>query len=341
MKQLKNQISVIIPNYNRQELIGETIENMLMQTLPPREVIIVDDGSTDGSLSVIRSFSRHVKILEQKNQGPGAARNAGFAISTGKFIQFFDSDDLASRNKLKTQAEALEETCADFAYCPWVRVKIKNKKIGFIGPVMQGQALPEKRSMLEWQLGPWCIIFQNCLFRREILLKAGRFRTDLMPSEDSEYLIRILLAGAKPIFTEECIVFYREHDYDRITDTGLTARQRTEDWKKYYEIVGEQIKDRLSRFEQATKTEIAQCIYKHNSFCIKNGWHELKVKEPFHKIIDETSFLKILIKNICEKIKRKAQGINNSTPISDGLKVRAKQRTDLEMAEQLGLTVID
>ncbi|NBX70042.1 MAG: hypothetical protein EBR01_13915, partial [Proteobacteria bacterium] len=99
--------------------------------------------------------------------------------------------------------------------------------------------------------------------------------------------------------------------------------------------------DRLSRFEQATKTEIAQCIYKHNSFCIKNGWHELKVKEPFHKIIDETSFLKILIKNICEKIKRKAQGINNSTPISDGLKVRAKQRTDLEMAEQLGLTVID
>ena len=88
MKQLKNQISVIIPNYNRQELIGETIENMLMQTLPPREVIIVDDGSTDGSLSVIRSFSRHVKILEQKTRALGLRATPGLQFQLANLSSF-------------------------------------------------------------------------------------------------------------------------------------------------------------------------------------------------------------------------------------------------------------
>src|SRR5579864_366780 len=94
-------VSVIVPNYNRETLIGETISNLLAQTLPPSEIIVVDDGSTDKSVDVIRSFGDKIKLIQQSNQGPGAARNAGLRIATGDFIQFQDSDDLFSLNKIE------------------------------------------------------------------------------------------------------------------------------------------------------------------------------------------------------------------------------------------------
>ena len=69
-----SRISVIIPNYNRESLLGQTITNLLKQSLPPAEIIVVDDGSTDGSIDVIRSFGTSVKLLQQSNQGPGRAQ---------------------------------------------------------------------------------------------------------------------------------------------------------------------------------------------------------------------------------------------------------------------------
>ena len=94
-------VSVIIPNFNRETLIGDPLENQLAQTAPPHEIIVVDDGSTDKSVEVIRSFGSKIKLIEQTNQGPGAARNAGLSIATGEFIQFQDSDDLFSLNSLR------------------------------------------------------------------------------------------------------------------------------------------------------------------------------------------------------------------------------------------------
>src|SRR5205809_4977851 len=97
------RISVVIPNFNREMLVGETIANVLAQSLPPYEVIVVDDGSTDKSVEVIRSFGTKVKLVQQPNQGTGTARNAGLKIATGEFVQFQDSDDLYSHNKLEAQ----------------------------------------------------------------------------------------------------------------------------------------------------------------------------------------------------------------------------------------------
>ena len=131
-------ISVIIPAYNRAGLIGETLQSLLNQTLPAKEIIVVDDGSTDGTaeaveheFSVFREqFSGNsksniqnptLKVLRQANAGPGAARNRGLAEATGEFIHFFDSDDIAAPNKHEVQLRALLETGADIAYGPWVK----------------------------------------------------------------------------------------------------------------------------------------------------------------------------------------------------------------------------
>jgi glycosyltransferase involved in cell wall biosynthesis len=136
----KNQanISVVIPAYNRANLIGETLRSLLNQTVPAKEIIVVDDGSTDGTAEAVeREFSVFreqfsgnsksniqnptFKILRQANAGPGAARNLGLAEATGDFIHFFDSDDIAAPNKHEVQLRALLETGADIAYGPWVK----------------------------------------------------------------------------------------------------------------------------------------------------------------------------------------------------------------------------
>lgn len=130
---MMSRISVIIPNYNRATLIGETIENMLNQTIIPDELIVVDDGSTDNSVDIIRSFGSCVHLIRQSNQGPGAARNLGLKASSGDYIQFMDSDDLASINKLEVQSKALDQSDADFTYCPWIRSAIQEKQNFFFG----------------------------------------------------------------------------------------------------------------------------------------------------------------------------------------------------------------
>jgi glycosyltransferase involved in cell wall biosynthesis len=138
-------ISVIIPAYNRAGLIGGTLRSLLNQTIPAKEIIVVDDGSTDGTAEAVEHefsiFSEQFsgnsksnipnptfKILRQANAGPGAARNRGLAEATGEFIHFFDSDDIAAPNKHEVQLKALLETGADIAYGPWVKGRFTPKE---------------------------------------------------------------------------------------------------------------------------------------------------------------------------------------------------------------------
>ena len=152
-----SEISVIIPAYNRASLIGETLRSLLNQTVPAKEIIVVDDGSTDGTAEkTLEAFENWkletgswknddgeqvsenskyniqnptLKILRQANAGPGAARNRGLAEATGEFIHFFDSDDIAAPNKHEVQLQALLETGADIAYGPWVKGRFAPEEV--------------------------------------------------------------------------------------------------------------------------------------------------------------------------------------------------------------------
>ena len=94
-------ISVIIPAYNHEELLPQTLESLLRQTFPAEEIIVVDDGSTDRTADVAESFGEPIRVIRQENSGPAAARNRGFHESQGEFIHFFDSDDLACLISMK------------------------------------------------------------------------------------------------------------------------------------------------------------------------------------------------------------------------------------------------
>ena len=228
-----SSVSVIIPNYNRETLIGETISNLLAQTVPPREIIVVDDGSTDKSVEVIRSFGGKIKLIQQANQGPGAARNAGLRAAIGEFIQFQDSDDLFSLNKLDAQATLLEQIGADIAFSPWVKLKIEGSKVILEDHVLQHAMPPEKLSLPCWWLRGWSTVFQSLLFRRSFLAKVGFYRTDLILGEDGELFFRALTSSPRVAFTDKALTIYRLHNVNKITqDEGTSQVRRAIDWAR-------------------------------------------------------------------------------------------------------------
>lgn len=230
-------LSVIIPNYNRESLIGETLTNLLSQTRPPDELIVVDDGSTDNSVEVIASFGNAITLLRQANAGPAVARNRGLAAATGEFIQFFDSDDLCSLDKLERQEQALAASDAPFAYGPWLQAKLLPGMAQYAEPPLQQRALPKSRPALSWYLRGWVTVFQTCLFRRAVLDHVGPYREDLMPSEDSELMFRILAAGCEPVHVPGALVLYRLHAGNQISRGGMAQLRRARDWANYVGIV--------------------------------------------------------------------------------------------------------
>lgn len=111
-------VSVVIPCYNRAGIVGQAIGSVLNQTLPPKEVIVVDDGSTDESADVAASFGDSVKVIRTQNRGPSAARNTGIAEARGEWVAFLDSDDFWVPDKLALQYEASKAfPTSDLIFC--------------------------------------------------------------------------------------------------------------------------------------------------------------------------------------------------------------------------------
>ena len=115
-------VSVLIPCYNAERYIGETLESVLSQTWQNIEIIIVDDGSSDASCEVVRSYKdKRVILVEQSNRGAAAARNRAFQTSRGDYIQFLDADDILGFAKIDVQLRRLQQQEGCVASAEWGR----------------------------------------------------------------------------------------------------------------------------------------------------------------------------------------------------------------------------
>lgn len=246
------RISTIIPCFNREHLIGETLRSILSQSVPPAEVIVVDDGSSDGTTDVVRSFGDDIRLICQSNHGAGAARNRGLQEATGDFIHFMDSDDLSSLNTYQTQLDALRMTGADVAYGPWIKTRFEPEGCWTQPVAIQQLPLPDQPGMQDWVLRGWVTVFQPCLFRRELVHSLGGYRVDLKPTEDSELLFRIGRAKAKLVHTPETLVIYRVHPEGQVSIANESERER--DWLNFLTVMNGHLKndpgiDRTTRWQ--------------------------------------------------------------------------------------------
>jgi glycosyltransferase involved in cell wall biosynthesis len=157
------RISVIIPAFNRAHLIGETIESVLAQTFREFELIVVDDGSTDRTAEVVRSYDGPIRYRFQPNQGRSSARNAGYAASRGEYICFLDSDDVLAPQMLERLAGMLDARDElGFVYCDSQFVD------------QSGAPLPKPAQFIRRSGGAFFnICFASILFRLRRCWRAG------------------------------------------------------------------------------------------------------------------------------------------------------------------------
>lgn len=233
-------ISVIIPAFNRATVLPVTLRSLLAQSLPAGEIIVVDDGSSDGTAEVAESFGDPVRVIRQENAGPAAARNRGFMESKGEFIHFFDSDDVALPNKHKIQQEVLEETGADIAYGPWVKGRFVDNDFVCENLVLQQKGLPQG-DLVKALLANWSVVPHACLFRRRIVERSGGFPGDLFVAEDQMMFLNCLLIGAKVVHSPGTLELYRSDNQDKITDTSLALgrRRHVVNWAKFLLMANE------------------------------------------------------------------------------------------------------
>jgi glycosyltransferase involved in cell wall biosynthesis len=182
-------VSVVIPCCNCERYVGEAIESALAQTYANVEVIVIDDGSTDGSLEVIRSFGERIRWETGPNRGASAARNRGLALARGELIQFLDADDLLHPEKLARMVPIASDPATGMVFCDGVKVDpqtgehIKSLEwpIGSADPVVymaESQVLTPAPLHKAWQL-------------REV----GGFREDLPCAHDRDLHLRLACHG--------------------------------------------------------------------------------------------------------------------------------------------------
>lgn len=185
------RISVVIPCYNSAAFVAATIESVLAQTLPPSEIILIDDGSTDNTVEVLAGYGDRIRLMRRDNGGPAAARNLGISVAGGDFIAFLDSDDLWEPHKLARQMEkfrAFPETALVFSEAMMFReeggVKLPVSRIGYT-------ADPTFRQLLFGDFIPNSTV----VVRRDCLEAVGPLdeSRELLGVEDYEYWMRIAL----------------------------------------------------------------------------------------------------------------------------------------------------
>jgi glycosyltransferase involved in cell wall biosynthesis len=204
-------VSILIPAYNAERWIAHTLRSALAQTWPRTEIILVDDGSPDETLSIARRFaSNKLSVVTQDNQGASAARNRAFSLCEGEFIQWLDADDLLSPHKIARQMEAAAKVADKriLLSCPWGYFMHRAHKAWFNPTPLWTDLAP-----LEWLLRKWennaHMNPATWLVSRELTEAAGPWDTRLIFSEDGEYFCRVILASHGILFVAEATVFYR------------------------------------------------------------------------------------------------------------------------------------
>lgn len=220
-------ISIIMPCYNAEAFVEETIKGVFQQTYPNVELIIVDDGSIDQSPAILFESEKKypaLKIFSQANSGPYPARNLALKHAQGEFIAFLDADDYWAPDCLKKLYDTLVEANTDLSYCGWQNV-VENGKDGppYVPPAY------EKGNLHEAFLTgcPWPI--HAALTRRIIIDQVGGFSTRCFSAMDYDLWIRISAITQNIVRVPEVLAYYRWHNRGQIS--SVKWRQVLDAWR--------------------------------------------------------------------------------------------------------------
>lgn len=236
----KRTLSIIIPNYNKENYIGKCLDSMLAQSLLPDEIIVVDDCSTDSSREIIKEYEEKsgglVKgIFLEKNGGVSNARNAGLAAASSEYVTFTDSDDFYfSEDKLKNEMELIDRYAEQgediIAYSAIVRVDMQDNVLLYPNMMkpnfMRGNIFYDLMAYIRFENIPrdYCV-------KKELLITAGAYSYPRNYYEDFDLLFRLNKVAS-------FIPTYQYGMAYRMTDNGLSKRSREDRDRELANIYG-------------------------------------------------------------------------------------------------------
>ena len=225
---MKPLVSILIPAFNAEAWIADTINSAIGQTWPHKEIIVVDDGSTDQTLTIARQFaSKDIAVVTQKNQGAASTRNHALSLSQGDFVQWLDADDLLSPDKVEKQMRASEEIRSTrmLFSSGWGYFAYRNDRAQFSPTSLWSDLSPVEwllRKMsenLHMQTATW-------LMSRELAEAAGPWDTRLLSDDDGEYFCRVLMASEGTRFVDGTGVLYRVANSGNLSFIGSSDKKK-------------------------------------------------------------------------------------------------------------------
>jgi glycosyltransferase involved in cell wall biosynthesis len=206
-------VSVIIPCFNAEQWIAEAIESCLNQTYPAIEVIVIDDGSTDGSLKVIQQYPE-VIWRTVRHRGGSAARNIGIALAKGDYMQFLDADDYLLPEKIARQVQHLERTKADIVYGDWRYQRHFSDGTYCLDKITSAET---HEDILEALLKDWWVAVSAILYTRSAIDKSQGWDETLSAAQDRDFLLSIIINNARVVYQPGCYAIYRRPDYPTVS----------------------------------------------------------------------------------------------------------------------------
>lgn len=185
---MKPLVSIIIPCFNGERFVGDAIRSALAQTYEPKEIIVIDDGSVDRSLEVIRSFGSAIRRETQPNRGGGAARNRGLELARGEYVQFLDADDLLDPHKIERQVEASGRLKRSISIC-WGQTDPPDPYLdrAYTRQLRDGDAIGFVSAGILPTTAP--------LHRSELLREVGGFDVHLPCAQERDLHLRLTCSG--------------------------------------------------------------------------------------------------------------------------------------------------
>lgn len=208
-------VSVVIPVYNGRETIGETLASLASQTAAPTEILVIDDGSTDGTADFVRQHAGPIRVISKKNEGLAATRNCGVENAIGDWVAFIDADDLWKPTKLERQLAAMKSHPGHVCYFTWFE---------YFGGTTDTPPPPTTEPFAVYRepfvAFDFLILPSSILFRRDV---KTRFFVEGPPSDDLMFFTDLVDEGSLCLVNEP-LVEYRKHAGAMTQQPGVATR---------------------------------------------------------------------------------------------------------------------
>ena len=275
---INRKVSILIPCYNAQKWIAQAIESALNQTYLHKEVIVVDDGSTDGSLEIIRSFGDRIIYETGINRGGNVARNRLLELSSGEWLQYLDADDYLLPNKIAQQIQYLQENPdTDIIYSPSIFQYHTGEITQEILPI------PQPRD-------PWVLLARwylpqtgSPLWRKQAIIDVGSWKINQPCCQEHELYLRLLIAQKRFRYYEEAASVYRQWSESTVCKKSKleTYRRRLEviDKTEQHLIIIKQLTQSRQNAINQARFECARIIWLTNKEWAKNIIKQIRKKD--------------------------------------------------------------